>query len=75
MAIKRQKFSSQANPETLNALKTIARREGRQFQTVLEEAMREYVERKNSESPRENVLAHVRASIEKNKKLGELLAQ
>ena len=42
----RQKFSSQADPRLLGELRAIAREEGRQFQAVLEQALREFVERK-----------------------------
>lgn len=41
----REKFSSQASPEVLAAMREIAANEGRQFQAVLDEAMREYIER------------------------------
>ncbi len=75
MAVQRQKFSSQADPELLRCAREIAQEEGRQFQAILEEALREYVERKRSERPREAVMAHFRASVERNRRLGELLAQ
>ena len=38
MAVPREKFSSQASPELLAAVREIARKEGRHFQAVLEEA-------------------------------------
>ena len=41
----REKFSSQASPEVLAALRQIAQAQGRQFQAVLDEALREYIER------------------------------
>ena len=44
----REKFSSQASPELLAAVREIARKEGRHFQAVLEEAMREYIEKPRS---------------------------
>ena len=75
MSAVRQKFSSQADPQLLAEIKTIAQEEGRQFQAVLEQAMREFIERKRSDRPREHVLAHFRASVEKNRRLGKLLAQ
>ena len=71
----RQKYASQADPELLTAMKRAAKEEGRQFQAVMEDAMRDYLERRNNASPREHVMAHLRASIEKNRRLGELLAQ
>ena len=44
MATTREKFSSQAAPELLAALREIARTEGRHFQAVLEDAMQQYLE-------------------------------
>ncbi len=42
---------------------------------VLEQAVREYVERKRRATPRAQVMAHFQASVEKNRRLGELLAR
>ena len=75
MSAVRQKFSSQADPQLLAELKMIAREEGRQFQAVLEQAMREFIEHKRNNKPRGHVLAHFRTSVEKNRRLGKLLAQ
>ena len=44
MPAAREKFSSRAAPELLSAVRQIAREEGRHFQVVLEDALREYVE-------------------------------
>lgn len=52
----REKFSSQATPEVLSALRQIADSEGRQFQSVLDEALREYIERKQKGLPRRHVM-------------------
>lgn len=52
----REKFSSQATPEVLAALRQIAESEGRQFQAVLDEALREYIERKEKGRPRRHVI-------------------
>ncbi len=71
----RQKYASQADPKLLEAMRAASREEGRQFQAVMEDAMRDYLERRKDASPREHVMAHLRASIEKNRRLGELLAK
>jgi hypothetical protein len=47
----REKFSSQAAPEVLTALRKIAESEGRPIQEVLDEALREYIERKEKGQP------------------------
>ncbi len=75
MAAVREKFSSQASPELLAAMREIARQEGRQFQAVLEDAMSSYIEGKAREKVRPEVMAHYRASLERNRRLAELLAQ
>ena len=75
MAATRRKFSSQAAPELLEGMREIARKEGRQFQAVLEEAMANYIESKTQEGVRPDFMAHYRASLERNRLLAELLAQ
>lgn len=73
--VPREKFSSQASPELLAALRKIARKEGRQFQVVLEEAIGQYLEERDRGKPRAAVIAQFQASVEKNRRLGELLAR
>ncbi len=75
MVTARQKFSSQAAPELLAGMREIARREGRQFQAVLEEAMAGYIESKTQEGVRPNAMALYRSSVERHRRLYELLAQ
>lgn len=52
----RKNFSSQAAPEVLNALRKIAESEGRPIQAVVDEALREYIERKEKGLPRHPTL-------------------
>ena len=75
MRMSRKKFSSQAPSELLAAIREIAQKEGRHFQAVLEDALREYVENRSQEKPRSSVMAHFRASVERNRRLGELLTK
>ena len=75
MGTQKVKFSSQASPEALAAMREIARSEGRQFQTVVQEAMEEYIVNRSRKSPRPEVMAHFRASVERNRRLYELLAE
>lgn len=75
MVVQREKFSSQAPPELLAAVRDIARQEGRHFQVVLEDALREYLENRGRDNPRASVMAHFQASVERNRRLGELLAK
>ena len=64
MAKAREKFSSQADPELLAGLRGIAGTEGRQFQAVLEDAMRDYIERHTKDRPRRHVLEALGESLE-----------
>lgn len=73
--LKREKFSSQVNPDLLAQMRKIAVDDGRQFQAVLEDAFRAYVEARSTRKVRPEVMAHFWASVEKNHRLGELLAQ
>ncbi|MER0215697.1 MAG: hypothetical protein DU481_05765 [Nitrosomonas sp.] len=52
----REKFSSQAAPEVLSALRKIAESEGRPIQEILDEALREYIERKEKGQPRRQTM-------------------
>lgn len=74
MAAKRVKFSSQVSPDLLAGMRAIAKQEGRHFQSVLEDAMSSYLASKGQERVRPEMMAHFRASLERNRRLGELLA-
>jgi hypothetical protein len=63
-AIIRKKFSSQAAPEVLAALRRIAEEQGRQFQTVLDEALRDYIDNQQKHRPRRHVLASFATSLD-----------
>jgi hypothetical protein len=56
MSALREKFSSQASPEVLSAFRQLADIEGRQFQALLDEAMRDYLARKSQRQSRRHVL-------------------
>ena len=70
-----RKFSSQADPEVLEGLQKIAAQEGRQFQAVLGEAMREYLAHKRQQPPRRNVLEAFQDSISERDALYRSLAK
>jgi predicted transcriptional regulator len=70
-----RKFSSQAEPEVLAGLQQIAEQEGRQFQSILGEAMREYLARKRQQAPRRNVLEAFQQSLQERDELYRSLAK
>jgi hypothetical protein len=70
-----RKFSSQADAEILEGLQEVAAREGRQFQSVLGEAMRDYLARKRQLEPRRNVLEAFQQSLKERDELYKQLAK
>lgn len=74
-AVVREKFSSQAAPEVLAALRQIASAQGRQFQAVLDEALRNYIDRQQTERPRRHVLASFASSLDEFDQLYRELAK
>ena len=73
--VAREKFSSQVRPELLSKMREIARSDGRHFQAVLEDAMSSYIESRERSNVRPEVMAHFRDSVERNRRLMELLAK
>ena len=71
----REKFSSQASPEVLAALRQIAQAQGRQFQAVLDEALQEYIDRQQNDRPRRHVLRSFAASLDEFDSLYRELAK
>jgi hypothetical protein len=65
MPVKSQKvkFATQADPQILDALRAMAQAEGRQLQALIDEALSEYVERKQGSAPRRHVLKALDESL------------
>jgi hypothetical protein len=70
-----RKFSSQADPKVLKGLQEVATREGRQFQAVLGDAMREYLTQKRQQAPRRSVLEAFQESLKEREELYRSLAK
>ena len=75
VAVVREKFSSQAAPEVLAALRRIAEAQGRQFQAVLDEALRDDIDRQQKERPRRHVMAAFASSLDEFDSLYRELAK
>jgi len=73
--VTREKFSSQATPEVPAALRQIAESQGRQFQAVLDEALRDYIDRQQKERPRRHVMTAFAASLDEFDSLYRELAK
>ena len=75
MTIDREKFSSMVRSDLLSKMHEIARCDGRHFDDVLEDAMSSYIESRERPNVRPEVMAHFSASLERHRRLGELLAR
>ena len=71
----RVKFASQLPQELLASLKGIARDEGRQLQSVFEEAVRLYLQQREQSRPRAHVLDALERSMVEHDALYRKLAQ
>jgi predicted transcriptional regulator len=69
------KFTTQADPRILSLLQGLARAEGRQLQAVIDEALREYAERKKEKAVRSHVMIALDASLSQYDDLYQRLAQ
>lgn len=71
----KQKFSSQLDDSLLAEVRTLAQEEGRQFQSILHDALTEWVERKRGLRPRSEILAHLKDTMARNRELYRRLAE
>ena len=75
MAETKEQFSGRAAPELLAAMRSIAQGKGWDFEATLEGAMHEYVANQSADKQQPDAVAHFRHSLERNRRLYELLAQ
>ena len=73
--LQKVKFATQADPLVLETLRSIAGKEGRQLQALIDEALREYIERKQGLSPRKHVMQALQASLTRHDGLYRKLAE
>lgn len=71
----RESFVSQAEPEVLEKLREIAKVQGREFQAVMDDALREYVERQQEQGARGHVRDAFASSLEEFDSLYRELAK
>ena len=75
MALIREKFATQVSPEVLQRIRDLAKKEGRQFQSVVEEAFNDVIEKHNPARPRPSVMAVHRASMDRYAAVYKKLAE
>jgi len=71
----RQKFATQVDPDLIEAVRDIAKEEGRQVQTLIDEALADLIEKRRLGKPRQHVMAAYRASHARYGKLYKKLAE
>jgi len=71
----RKKFATQVNSEILSAVRTLAKTEGRQLQTLVDEAFDDLIEKRKNAKPRPHVMSAYLASLETNDALYAKLAE
>ena len=75
MTRRREKFTTQVNSEILAAVRSLARSEGRQLQTLVDEAQADLIEKRKGSRPRPRVMAVYQASHERYAPLYKKLAE
>jgi hypothetical protein len=74
-AAAREKFATQVNADLLSALRSLAEKEGRQLQTLVEEALADLIEKRKKATPRAHVMGAYLASHNKYASLYKKLAE
>ncbi len=75
MSQTREKFATQVNAETLAFIRAIAKKEGRQIQALVDEALADLIEKRKQTRPRPHVMAAYFCSHDKYGELYEKLAK
>jgi hypothetical protein len=75
METMREKFATQVNADLLREIRKLAGQEGRQLQSLVEEALADLIEKRKSTGARPPVLAAYRASVEQFGALYQKLAR
>lgn len=70
-----QKFATQADPDVLEEVRAIAAKEGRQFQSIIDEALRDFIEKRKRGAPRPDVLRALGESMAEYEALYKELAK
>lgn len=71
----REKFATQVNSEILAAVRSLADKEGRQLQVLVEEALADLIEKRTKVKPRANIMTAYRTSHDKYAPLYKKLAE
>lgn len=70
-----EKFSTQLQPEIIRSLKDLAQLEGKKLQSIINEALAEYLQRRTNLSPRKEVMQAFAESVQEFDELYKALAK
>jgi hypothetical protein len=71
----REKFATQVNAKILSSVRSIAKKEGRQIQALVDEALADLIEKRRQTRPRPHVMTAYFASHDKYGELYKKLAK
>ena len=71
----KRKFATQVDAELLETVRDLAKAEGRQVQSLIDEALADLVEKRRPTRPRRHVMAAYRASLGSHGRVYEKLAE
>jgi hypothetical protein len=75
MPATREKFATQVNSKILASVRSLARKEGRQIQALVDEALEDLIDKRKRAAPRTHVMDAYLASHEKYASLYKKLAE
>ena len=75
MSVAREKFATQVDPAVLAEVRRLAQEEGRQLQALIDEALRDLVEKRRKSRPRAHVMQAYFSSMPTYDSLYERLAK
>ncbi len=70
-----RKFATRADPKVLDEVRAIAAREGKKLHTVIDEALRDLIDKRRRGTPRSNVLMAFGESLSEHDTLYKKLAK
>jgi hypothetical protein len=71
----REKFATQVSSKTLAAVRRLAEKEGRQLQSLVEEALSDLLEKRRTDRPRSHVMEAYERSLARYGEVYKKLAQ
>ena len=75
MPVTREKFATQVNSKILSTIRSLADKEGRQLQVLVEEALADLIEKRTKGTPRAHVMGAYLASHNEYAALYKKLAE